>query len=153
MKHTSRLVLPWLIGMSLAARSSAAAAPDSVSVSEVWARATPAHAHMGAVYLNLRSATGDRLLQASVPHSVSGEAQLHETVAQHDSSGGGDTMTMRQVSSIELPAGQTIRLQPGGFHVMLIDLKHGLKAGDKLSLTLRFERAGTRKVTAEVRGL
>jgi hypothetical protein len=93
------------------------------------------------------------LLQASVPHSVSGEAQLHETVAQHDSSGGGDTMTMRQVSSIELPAGQTIRLQPGGFHVMLIDLKHGLKAGDKLSLTLRFERAGTRKVTAEVRGL
>jgi copper(I)-binding protein len=62
-------------------------------------------------------------------------------------------MTMRQVSSIELPAGQTIRLEPGGFHVMLIDLKHGLKAGDKLSLTLRFERAGTRKVTAEVRGL
>jgi copper(I)-binding protein len=139
--------------MSLVAGGTAAAAPDSVSVSEAWARATPAHAHMGAIYLNLLAATGDRLLQASVPHSVSGEAQLHETVVQHDSSGGGDTMKMRQVSSIELPAGQTIRLEPGGFHVMLIDLKHGLKAGDKLSLTLRFERAGTRKVTAEVRGL
>jgi hypothetical protein len=139
--------------MSLVAGRASAAAQDSVSVSEVWARATPAHAHMGAVYLSLRSDAGDRLLRASVPHSVSGEAQLHETVVQHDSSGGGDRMTMRQVPAIELPAGQTVRLEPGGFHVMLIDLKHGLKAGDKLSLTLRFERAGTRKVTAEVRGL
>jgi copper(I)-binding protein len=58
--------------MSLVAGRASAAAQDSVSVSEVWARATPAHAHMGAVYLSLRSDAGDRLLQASVPHSVSG---------------------------------------------------------------------------------
>jgi hypothetical protein len=153
MNRLSRLVLPLLFACALGAECASAAAPDSVTVSEVWARATPAHAHMGSIYLTVRSATGDRLVQASVPHSVSADAQLHETVVQHDSSGGGETMTMRQVASIELPAGQAVKLEPGGFHVMLMELKHGLKAGDKLSLTLRFEKAGTRKVIADVRGL
>ena len=153
MNRPSALVAPLLVGLMLIAGNSLAAAPDSVTVSDAWARATPAHAHMGSIYLRILSATGDRLLQASVPHSVSGDTQLHETTVQHDSSGGGDTMKMRQVSSIALPAGEVVELKPGGFHVMLVELKHGLKAGDKLSLTLRFERAGTRKVTADVRGL
>jgi copper(I)-binding protein len=60
----------------------------------------------------------------------------------------GDTMRMREVDAIDLPAGREVRLEPGGLHLMLMGLKAPLKAGDKLSLTLRFERAG--EVTLDV---
>jgi len=125
--------------------------PDSVIITDPWARATPAGAHMGSIYMRLESANGDRLLRASVPRTVTAETQIHETIARHD--GGGDSMQMRQVDSIELPPGQPVELEPGGYHLMLIHLKHPLKAGGKVMVTLRFERAGIRTVTAEVRGL
>jgi hypothetical protein len=125
----------------------------SVTISEPWARATPAGAHMGAIYLKLQSASGDRLLKASVPDSVASKTQIHETIVVHDSAGGGDSMEMHQVSSLELPASQEVELKPGGFHLMLIGLKHGLKAGETVPVTLRFEKAGTQTVIAEVRGM
>jgi periplasmic copper chaperone A len=135
------------------APAKSSAMTDSVTISEPWARATPSGAHMGAIYLKLVSAKGDRLLGASVPHSVTAETQMHETVVHHDSTTGEDSMEMHEVAAIELPAGQTVELKPGSFHLMLIDLKHGLKAGEKVSVTLRFEKAGTRTVKADVRGL
>ncbi len=120
-----------------AAGTRSSPARESLTISDPWARATPAGARMGAIYLRLRSASGDRLLGASVPRSVTAETQLHETIG-----GGGGSMKMREVSSIELPAGQTVELKPGGFHVMLMGLKHRLKAGEKVSVTLRFETVG-----------
>ena len=67
--------------------------------------------------------------------------------------GGGmsDNMTMREVDSIELPAGKMVELKPGGYHIMLIDLVKPLKVGDKIKITLEFEKAGTKTVTAEVK--
>jgi periplasmic copper chaperone A len=129
------------------------AAADSVTISDAWAHATPSGSHMGAIYLKLVSAKGDRLLSASIPHSITSETQIHETVVHHDSTTGGDTMEMHQVESVELPAGQTVELKPGSFHLMLIGLKHALKAGDKVSVTLKFEKAGMRTVKADVRAI
>lgn len=60
-------------------------------------------------------------------------------------------MTMRQVSSIEVPAGEVVNLEPGGFHVMLLDLPQPLEVGDTFDVTLTFELAGEQTVTAEVR--
>lgn len=65
--------------------------------------------------------------------------------------GGDDSMTMRPVDSIELPAGETVKLEPGGYHIMLLDLVKPLAKGDKVQVTLTFDKAGTKTVTATVR--
>jgi hypothetical protein len=67
----------------------------------------------------------------------------------------GGVMRMRQLPKVELPAGQTVRLAPNGVHLMLVDLKQPLKAGDKLPLVLSVQSSGmsltTLKIEAEVR--
>ena len=60
-------------------------------------------------------------------------------------------MGMRKIDSLEIPAGGTVELKPGGYHIMLIDLNRELVAGEKVDITLKFEKAGDVKVTAEVR--
>lgn len=64
---------------------------------------------------------------------------------------GSEAMTMRPVEAIDIPAGETVMLKPGGYHIMLIDLAKPLKVGDKIDLTLKFEKAGEVKVVAEVK--
>ena len=64
---------------------------------------------------------------------------------------GGGMMGMQPIARLEIPAGGTVELMPGSYHIMLIDLKQELKAGDKIEITLTFEKAGEVKVTAEVR--
>jgi hypothetical protein len=62
----------------------------------------------------------------------------------------GDVMRMREIGSLELPAGKTVTLAPGGYHLMLMDLKSPLKAGDTIPIKLRFERAGEVEVLLQV---
>jgi hypothetical protein len=68
-----------------------------------------------------------------------------ERVELHSMQMQGDVMRMRQVDAIELPAGATVELAPGGLHLMLMGLKSPLKAGERLPLVLRFEKAGELK--------
>jgi copper(I)-binding protein len=132
---------------------------DAVTVEGAWARTSPANASNGAVYLTLRAAQTDALVGASVPPSVAGKVELHETVAAGGDMAGGDmaggdmagAMTMRPVSRIELPAGETVSLAPGGLHIMLIDLAQPLTSGSTVELTLNFEQAGSRTVSVPVR--
>jgi len=133
--------------------SSSVRAQAAVHVRDAWARATPAGARMGAIYLTIRSDQADRLTGAAVPRAIAGETQIHEVVTVVDSSGGDATprMTMRQVAGLDLPAGEDVQLKPGGFHIMLIDLKKPLTAGEHVAVTLTLERAGRRQVTAVVR--
>ena len=58
-------------------------------------------------------------------------------------------MRMRQVDAIALPAGKTVKLEPGGYHLMFVGLKAPLKAGDKFPMKLKFEKAG--ELTVDVR--
>ncbi len=60
-------------------------------------------------------------------------------------------MGMQPIARLEIPAGGTVELKPGSYHIMLIDLTQELKVGDKIEITLKFEKAGEVKVTAEVR--
>jgi copper(I)-binding protein len=130
-----------------------AARGSDVVAQDVWARATPAGAKMGAIYLTLTSAAGDRLLGAAVPRSVAAHTQIHETVMIPGPGGGeeGGRMTMREVRFIALPPGKAVELKPGGYHVMLLGLKQPLHEGDRVPLTLRLERAGTQALVATVR--
>lgn len=133
-----------------------------VDVSAVWARTSPMMTSTGAVYMTIQSVDGDELLSASVDASIAGSAQIHETVVS-DMSGGSmpaesapmdgtsGQMTMREVSSVVVPAGETVQLMPGGYHIMLLDLVGPLEVGQTFEVTLTFAEAGEIVVTAEVR--
>jgi copper(I)-binding protein len=125
------------------------AALAQVTVTDPWVRATvPAQKSSGA-FMQLRSAGDARLV--GVRSSAAGMAELHRMDMQ------GHAMTMRPVDSIALPAGQVVNLASGGYHVMLFDLKHQLKEGETVPLTLVVEDAQHKRsevnVTATVKPL
>lgn len=155
-------------------------AAAELELTDVWARQSPMGATIGAAYLTITSPVDDALLGASVDPSVAKEAQVHETVMADDTMSsttmaeggdmattttamegdmtsttmGGDdmgNMTMREVKKIDLPAGKAVELKPGGYHIMLMELVEPLKVGDTIEITLTFEKAGEKTVTAEVR--
>lgn len=111
-----------------------------IQVLQPFARATPAK--VGGVFLTLKNsgATADTLLKAASPAAAS--VELHTHVKD------GDAMRMRPVENIPVPANGQTALEPGGYHIMLIDLRQPLKEGASLPLTLTFEKAGT--VTLQV---
>lgn len=108
-----------------------------------WARATPGQSKTGAAYVTIAAGSvADKLIAVSTP--VAGKTELH--TASNDNG----VMKMRPVDAIALPAGQTVELKPGGFHMMMLDLKQPLKEGERFPLTLVFEKAGKREVEVEV---
>jgi copper(I)-binding protein len=104
-----------------------------------WARATPGQAQNGVAYLTIISPTADRLTAASSP--VAKKAELH-TMSMD-----GGVMRMRPLTAMDIPAGQTITLSPGGTHIMLLGLTQPLREGQSFPLTLSFDHAGPRQVT------
>lgn len=135
--------------LALAAATSAmvcstATAWAQATVAEPWARSTSAGQKAGGGFMVLRGgAQADRLTGGSTP--------VAERVELHTMSMDGNVMRMRQVEGIEVPAGQTVALAPGGLHVMFMGLKDELKPGSRVPLTLKFEKAGTVQVEVEVR--
>lgn len=94
-----------------------------------------------AAYMTIRNTgAADNLIAAST--DVAGKVELHTVTAD------GDVMKMEQVEKIEVPANGEAVLKPGGFHIMLLEIKQDLKVGDTLDLTLTFEKAG--KITVKV---
>jgi copper(I)-binding protein len=127
----------------------ATAALAQVTVTAPWVRATvPAQKSSGA-FMQLRSAKDARLVAVRTP--VAGNAELHQMEMQ------GQSMKMRPVGGIELPAGQVVNLASGGYHVMLFDLKRQLKEGETVPLTLVIEDAQHKRsdvnVTMQVKPL
>jgi copper(I)-binding protein len=115
-----------------------------VSVTGAWSRATLPHQNEGVAYMSLMSPDGDVLTGAD--SADAGMAMLHQAVRSAPGS-----MVMRDVESIALPAGRPVALAPGGSHIMLMDLKHALKPGDTLHLTLHFARGGDQAIDVPVR--
>ena len=129
------------IVMSVAAWPAMAAAP--VAVTGAWARATLPHQDEGAAYLTLQSAQGDTLSDISSPEA--GMVMLHQTTEKNGMA------DMQDMDSLPLPPGRPITLAPGGMHLMLMELKHPLKPGDTLHLSLHFKNGGSQDVTVPVR--
>lgn len=139
------------------------AAAGETSVSDAWARVTTPTQTTGAVYLTIASPDGDALTGVSVPGSVAGDAQLHETTGagpmgsggSMDSTGamdpGAGMMGMKEVDRVEVPAGGSVTLEPGGHHIMLIDLVKPIESGDTIPVTLELEKAGEIEVDASAR--
>jgi copper(I)-binding protein len=109
-----------------------------LSIGHPWSRSTPPGADIGAGYLTIANegAEPDRLVSATAEGA--GRVQIH-TMAEE-----GGVMTMRALpDGLEIPAGATVELAPGGNHLMLMDLAAPLKEGTRIPATLRFEKAGT----------
>lgn len=131
----------------------------AVTVTAPWARVTAAEAKTGAAYMTIASKDGDVLTKAAVPASIAGMAQLHETTTSGDSMDGesmdGPSTSamkgMKEVSSIEVPAGGSVQLKPGGYHIMLMELAKPIAAGETIPVTLTFEKAGEVTVDAVAR--
>jgi periplasmic copper chaperone A len=147
-----------------ATTTTAPPAPEIV-VTDAWARTSPAVASAGAVYLNIANEgdVDDTLVGAEVDPAVAAVVELHETVEAMEgptddsmtttTGMGGGMMSMQPVDEIPVPAGDEVALEPGGYHIMLLDLAEPLESGTTITVTLTFAESGTIEVAADVRDM
>jgi copper(I)-binding protein len=128
-----KLLTPGFLGAALMAGSIAIAQVPAVKVENAWARATVQGQKGTGAFMNITAKEGTRLVGVSSP--VAGVAEVHEMKLEND------IMKMRVVPVLDLPAGQTVSLKPGGYHVMLQDLKAPLAKDSTVPVTLRFKDA------------
>ena len=122
-----------LITASVAAACALLAGPvlAQTTVKDPWVRGTVAQQMATGAFFSITSASGGKLLSASSP--AAGVVEIHEMVMD------GSTMKMRAVPALDLPAGKAVELKPGGYHVMLMDLKAPLAAGQTVDVSLVVE--------------
>jgi copper(I)-binding protein len=117
-------------------------------ITQGWARATPGGAKVGGGYLTIenKGTNPDRLIGGS--GDVAAKIEVHEMAMNNG------VMTMRALDKgLTIEPGKTVKLTPGGYHLMMFDLKSPLKQGDKVPVTLEFEKAGKVKLTLDVQGV
>lgn len=119
-----------------------ASAFAQVTVTEPWIRATVPQQKVTGAFMRLQSATPARLV--AVQADVAGRAELHEMAMD------GQTMRMRRLDSVELPAGKPVNLASGGYHIMLMDLKRQVKDGETVALTLTVQDGAGKRQDVKV---
>jgi len=125
---------------------------DDISIDGEWARNSPKNVKMGAAYMNITSADGDALVGGSVDASIAERVEIHAMMPVEGSSEeeGMAMMEMVEIPRLELPAGEAAVLEPGGYHVMFINIAEPFEIGQKIDLTLQFEKADDVTVEIEV---
>lgn len=154
---------------------SACGSEDAISIDGAWSRATADGQTRGAVYLDITAAADDTLVAVGVPAEIARAAEIHEVMSGDmgddamgddatgddgmeddgmgdDGMGEGDmAMVMQEMEGgLPLPAGETVSLEPGSFHIMLLDVAEPLVVGDEFEVTLQFENADDVALTVEV---
>jgi copper(I)-binding protein len=124
--------------VALAAQIAAA----QTTVKDPWVRGTVAQQQATGAFMQLTSAQGGKLVSVQSP--AAGVVEIHEMAIE------GNVMKMRAVAGLDLPAGKAVDLKPGGYHVMLMDLKKPLKEGETVPLTLVVEGKDGKRQTIEV---
>ena len=137
------------LAMLAAALASGTALADeyrakTLRISNAFVRATPPGAKVAGAFMSIENLgkEPDRLVSASSP--VAGLVEIHEMAMD------GGLMKMRSVKGIDVKPGATVELRPGGYHVMLEDLKQPLKQGEQVPVLLTFEKAGTVEIKVKV---
>jgi len=121
----------------------APAALAQVTVTDPWVRGTVSSQKATGAFMKLEAKQPVSLVSASSP--VAGVTEIHEMAMEKD------VMKMRPISRLPVAPGKPAELKPGGYHVMLMDLKQPLKAGDSVPITLTFEKADKSRQTVEVK--
>jgi copper(I)-binding protein len=117
-------------------------------ITQAWSRATPGGAKIGGAFLTIenKGSVADRLIGGS--GDVSPRVEVHEMAMNNG------VMTMRPLDKgLVIEPGKTVKLAPGGYHLMMFDLKEPLKQGDKVPVTLEFEKAGKVNLSLDVQGI
>jgi copper(I)-binding protein len=145
-------LFPFAAAMIGQARAQAARAAEeqtytlgSLVIAAPWARATPAGASVGGAYLKItnRGTTPDRLIGGSLPTAAA--VEVHEVTLA-----GGVAKMRRLADGLEIKAGETVELKPGGYHIMFVGLKAPLRQGESITGTLQFAKAGTIEVAYRI---
>ena len=138
--------------LALTALASPACADDvkagDLVITQAWSRATPTGAKVAGAYLTVenKGSASDRLMGGS--GDVAGRVEIHEMAMDNG------VMRMRPLDKgLDIEPGKTVKLAPGGYHLMLLDLKSQLKQGDKVPVTLQFEKAGKVELSLDVQGV
>ena len=131
------LAIAFTVASSLASAQTAA-----VKVDGAWARATVQGQKGTGAFMTLTAKEGTRLVGVSSP--AAGVAEVHEMKMEND------VMKMRAVAGLDLPAGQAVSLKPGGYHLMLMDLKAPLQKDSTVPITLRFKDAKGVEITLDL---
>lgn len=132
-----------LATLVLAALSAPVAA--QVKVADPWVRATVPQQKATGAFMNLTAEKTTRLVEARSP--VAGVVEIHEMALENN------VMKMRAIPGLDLPAGKAVELKPGGYHVMLMELKEQMKDGQTVPITLVVEDKDKKRQTIEVRAL
>lgn len=119
------------------------AANAQTTVKDPWVRGTVAGQKATGLFGQITSASGGKLVAASSP--LAGVVEVHEMAMD------GNVMKMRAVPGLDLPAGKTVELKPGGYHLMLMELKQELKPGETVPVTLVIEGAGGKRENVEIK--
>ena len=115
---------------------------NTIKVEQVWSRAAMS-GHEGAAYMTITNGgPTDTLTAVSTP--IAAAADLHQSINDNC------VMKMRAVQSLAIDTGKSVTLGPGGYHIMLTNLKQTLKEGDSFPITLTFQKAGNITATAKV---
>ena len=130
------------LAAGLFATSALAQTSVQLSVTEPWVRATVPAAKSAGALMHLQSATNARLVGVSTP--VAGRAEIHEMAMENN------TMRMRAVDGIDLPAGKPVHLASGGYHLMFFELKQQLKEGETVPVTLTVQDAAKKQTSVTV---
>jgi len=133
-----QLIIASLIGLSVTVWAQS----TNVKVEDAWVRGTVATQKATGAFMRLTPSANARLVSVSSP--AAGVVEIHEMAMEKD------VMRMRQIPGLDLAAGQPTELKPGGYHVMLMDLKAPVSAGQTIPLTLTFEDAAQQRFTQEV---
>lgn len=141
----SRVVWAYVFAQALSFDAMAASPTHGISVSDAWIRATVPGQMASGAFMRITSQETARLVSFST--DLAGTHQLHEMRME------GDVMRMREVPEVSLPASKTVVLGPGGMHLMLIDLKKPLQAGETAPITLLVQLSNGQqvRVTTEAR--
>ena len=139
MTHVNR----W-IGIAAALVLCTAPAFAQTTVKDAWVRGTVPQQKATGLFAQITSAQGGKLVAGSSP--VAGIVEIHEMAME------GNVMKMRALpAGLDLPAGKAVDLKPGGYHVMLMDLKQQVKEGDTVPVTLVIEGKDGKKETLEIK--
>jgi copper(I)-binding protein len=117
-------------------------------ITQAWSRATPSGAKVAGGFLTIenKGSAPDKLIGVSA--DIAGKAEVHEMTSDNG------VMKMRPLDKgLVIEAGKTVKLAPGGYHLMLQDLKGAFKEGEKVPVTLEFEKAGKVAVSLDVQGV
>ncbi len=144
MKRSTRAVLFGSIGLALGGGfPTSVVHAQEVTIKEPWVRGTVRGQKATGAFMQLTAVESASLVSVESP--VAGSVQIHEMMLEND------VMKMRQIQKLDLPAGKSVDLKPGGYHMMLMDLKQPLKKGEAMPIWLRFEAKDKTFKTIEIK--